>query len=100
MRAEWMKLTFRLCHRACRISVPQPGAEPALLAVKVQSPNHWSAREFLRMDEISQCVCVERLKQKPRKRVWDYCGDRVKRRPQSQGRRRGTVMSEEGHRRA
>ena len=42
------------------------------MAVKVRSPNHWTTREFPRMDEISKGVCVERLEQKPR-RVWDSC---------------------------
>ena len=32
---------------ACGI-VPQPGIEPGPLAVRVQSPNHWTAREFPR----------------------------------------------------
>ena len=31
----------------CGILVPQPGIEPAHSAVKVQSPNHWTSREFL-----------------------------------------------------
>ena len=30
---------------ACGILVPQPGIEPALLAFKAQSLNHWTARE-------------------------------------------------------
>ena len=32
---------------ACEILVPQPGIEPGTLAVQAQSPNHWTAREFL-----------------------------------------------------
>ena len=31
---------------ACGIFVPQLGVEPAPLAVKTQSPNHWTSREF------------------------------------------------------
>ena len=31
---------------ACGILVPQPGIEPAPSAVKVPSPNHWTAREL------------------------------------------------------
>ena len=32
---------------ACGILVPQPGVEPrALPAVELQSPGHWTAREF------------------------------------------------------
>ena len=31
---------------ACGILVPQPGIEPAPLALKARSPNHWTAREF------------------------------------------------------
>ena len=31
---------------ACGISVPGPGIEPWPLAVKVQSPNPWTAKEF------------------------------------------------------
>ena len=30
----------------CGILFPQPGIEPRPLAVKTQSPNHWTAREF------------------------------------------------------
>lgn len=39
---------FWLPHEACRILVPQAGIEPWSLAVKVQSLNHWTAKEFLR----------------------------------------------------
>ena len=31
---------------ACGNLVPRPGIEPGPLAVRVQSPNHWTAREF------------------------------------------------------
>ena len=34
------------CHTACRILVPQLGIEPGPSAVKVQSPNHWTARKI------------------------------------------------------
>ena len=34
----------------CGILVPQPGIEPGPSAVKVQSPNNWSASEFLILD--------------------------------------------------
>ena len=37
---------FWPCHAACGILVPQPGIEPMPPAVEVQSPNHWTAREF------------------------------------------------------
>ena len=34
-------------HRmACEILVPQPEIEPGPSAVRVGSPNHWTAREF------------------------------------------------------
>ena len=33
---------FWLYHVACRMLVPQPGIEPRLSAVRVQSPNHWT----------------------------------------------------------
>ena len=36
---------FFFCHVACGILVPQPGIEPAAPAVRVLSPNHWTARE-------------------------------------------------------
>ena len=36
---------------ACRILVPPPGIEPGPLAVKAQSPNHWTTREIL-----TECV--------------------------------------------
>ena len=38
---------FLACQVACGIFVPQPGTEPGPLAVRVQSPNHWTSREFL-----------------------------------------------------
>ena len=38
---------FWLLCAACGISVPQPGIKLKLLAVEAQSPNHWTAREFL-----------------------------------------------------
>ena len=34
------------CHTACEILVPQPGFKPVSPAVKTQSSNHWTAREF------------------------------------------------------
>ena len=37
---------FWLCCAACRLLVPIPGTEAEPLAVKVQSPNHWTTREF------------------------------------------------------
>ena len=37
---------FLAVPQAYRILVPQPGIEPGPLAMKVQSPNHWTAREF------------------------------------------------------
>ena len=37
---------FWPCRMACGILVPQPGIEPGPLAMRPQSPNHWTAREF------------------------------------------------------
>ena len=37
---------FTVLHSLLRILVPQPGNEPRPSAVKVPSPNHWTAREF------------------------------------------------------
>ena len=37
---------FWLCCTACGILLPRPGIEPVPPAVEVQSPNHWTAREF------------------------------------------------------
>ena len=31
---------------AYKVLVPQPAIKPGPLAVKAQSPNHWTAREF------------------------------------------------------
>ena len=31
---------------SCRILVPPPGINPEPPAVEVQSPNHWTSREF------------------------------------------------------
>ena len=39
-------LLFWLRPAACGILVPQPGTEPRPTAVKVQSPNDWTARKF------------------------------------------------------
>ena len=39
---------FWPCHVACGILVPGPGTEPVPSAVKVQSPNHRTDREFPR----------------------------------------------------
>ena len=36
----WLRCT------ACGLLVPRPGIEPGPLAVRAQSPNHWTAREF------------------------------------------------------
>ena len=33
-------------HAACKILLPPPGIEPVPSAVKVQSSNHWTTREF------------------------------------------------------
>ena len=35
---------------ACGILVPLPGIEPRPSAVKAQSPNHWTTREFPQPD--------------------------------------------------
>ena len=40
-------LIFWLHCATCRIIIPRPGIEPVPSAVKAQSPNHWTAREFL-----------------------------------------------------
>ena len=37
---------FWPCRMACGILVPQLGIKPMPSAVKVQSPNHWTGREF------------------------------------------------------
>ena len=42
-------IIFWLHHMTCRILVPQPGIEPAPLAAKAQSPNHWTAKEYSSM---------------------------------------------------
>ena len=39
---------FLLCLMACRILVPTPGIKPGAPTVKVPSPNHWTAKEFLK----------------------------------------------------
>ena len=40
------RFCFLLYHTACGILTPQPGIEPGPQAVKAQSPNHWTAKEF------------------------------------------------------
>ena len=42
-------LFFWPCRMACGILVPRPGIEPGPLAVRVWSPNHWTARGFSMM---------------------------------------------------
>ena len=37
---------FWPCHAACRVFISPPWTEPRPWAVKVQSSNHWTAREF------------------------------------------------------
>ena len=39
-------VVFWLCRTACGILVPLSGIEPGPSAVRAQSPNHWTAREF------------------------------------------------------
>ena len=48
-------------HAACRILVPRPGIEPMPLAVKAQSPNHWTAREV--QDSLS-CQIIDQRETK------------------------------------
>ena len=40
---------------ACGILVPPPGIKPGPLAIKAWSPNHWTAREFLRLLSFTFC---------------------------------------------
>ena len=58
-----LKFLFRLL-TVCRILVPQLGVEPVLSAVKMQSPNHWAAREFPEqnfLDQFSKYLGTELL---------------------------------------
>ena len=45
----------------CRILIPQPEIKPIPLAVKARSPNHWMAREFLRVSCIKIMSSVETI---------------------------------------
>ena len=49
---------FWPCHMACKILVPWPGTEPGPSAVSVQSPNHWTIREFPVSHTLSRNCCV------------------------------------------
>ena len=49
---------FWLHRMACGILVPRTGIEPAPLAVRAQSPNHWTAREFPYLLFICLFVCL------------------------------------------
>ena len=47
----WINIGFEVFfslpyHTVFEILVPQPGIESTSLAVKMQSPNHWTARKF------------------------------------------------------
>ena len=39
-------LFFWLCHKACKILVPQAGIKPTPTVVKVWGPKHFTIREF------------------------------------------------------
>ena len=41
---------FWPCHMACGVLAPQPGIELTTLAVTSWSPNHWTKREFPKLD--------------------------------------------------
>ena len=49
---------FWSCHLACGISVPWSEIEPWPLAVRVQSPDHWSIREFPILGYLSGCNTI------------------------------------------
>ena len=46
---ELMAFGFVCLFLAYGILVPRPGSEPGHLAMRVQSPNHWTTREFPRV---------------------------------------------------
>ena len=53
IRSHLLKIDYLFIwpsHVACGISVLFSGIEPRPLAVKVQSPNHWTAREVPKID--------------------------------------------------
>ena len=59
---------FWLCHVACEILFAQPGIQSSPLAVKVQSPNHWTDRKLLvtcAFDVISQILLLNQ-------RLWRF----------------------------
>ena len=47
----------------CRILVPWPGVKIVPHALKKQSPNHWTAREALRVPDIIWCDLMARRRQ-------------------------------------
>ena len=57
------------CCTACGILVPWPGIEPGAPAVKVPSPNHWTAREFPRVRAFESDRFEIRLRCRGRVRV-------------------------------
>ena len=50
--------TFWPHHVACGILVPQPGTELGPSAVRVQSSNHWTNREFPRCDILNEIAFI------------------------------------------
>ena len=58
-------LFFWPCHTACGILVPRPGIEPRPSAVKVWSPNHWTAREFPQLSLLDRRVLSNRPQSQP-----------------------------------
>ena len=47
---------FWRCHKALGILVPQPGFDPAPLAVEVLCLNHWNAREVPLMLQVENLI--------------------------------------------
>ena len=58
-------LSFWPCHVACGILVLKPGIEPEHLAMRAQSPNHWTAREFPRSSFHNCWAAASKLPCKP-----------------------------------
>ena len=57
--------SFRLCHVAYGLLVPQLGTDSRALAVRMPSPNHWTDKEFPDF-YLSRFQCV---------REWDWALD-------------------------
>ena len=62
-----------LCCVGCGILVPRPGFEPGPLAVKAQSPNHWTSREVPKIHLLTTMKMHALRPPQTQNKVIQYC---------------------------